>query len=174
MAGIDREEARKRLLAVTGNDWPLAQRLLPFTGLLRADLRGLPVVILPGALYVTESALRRNTGTHYTPRNLAEEVVEHALEPFVYAPGPLQTADRNQWQPINSAQVLALKVADIAMGSAAFLVPPRVTSATNSSTPGCAKATTGSATMNAAPTNTLPMPTATQCSSRPPWIMTGR
>ncbi|HET9254874.1 MAG TPA: type IIL restriction-modification enzyme MmeI [Pseudonocardiaceae bacterium] len=122
LVGIDREEARKRLLAVTGNDWPLAERLLPFIGLLRADLRGLPVVILPGALYVTESALRRNTGTHYTPRSLAEEVVKHALQPLVYSPGPLQTADRDQWQPITAEQILALKVADIAMGSAAFLV----------------------------------------------------
>jgi hypothetical protein len=122
LAGINREEARKRLLAVTGNDWPLAERLLPFASLLRADLRGLPVVVLPGALFVTESALRRNTGTHYTPRKLAEEVVKNALEPLVYSPGPLQTADRDQWQPIKAERILVLKVADIAMGSAAFLV----------------------------------------------------
>ncbi|MEV0842007.1 type IIL restriction-modification enzyme MmeI [Actinocatenispora sera] len=117
-----REEARKKLLAVAGGDYPLAERLLPFVGLIRTDLRDLPVVILPGALYVTESALRKNTGTHYTPRFLAEEVVEHALEPLVYEPGPLQTADRSQWKPRSSTQILALKVADIAMGSAAFLV----------------------------------------------------
>ncbi|HZM84908.1 MAG TPA: DNA methyltransferase [Candidatus Limnocylindrales bacterium] len=120
--GVEREEARKRLLAVTGGDYPLAERLLPFAGIIRADLRGLPVVILPGALYVTESALRKNTGTHYTPRFLAEEVVEGALEPLVYAPGPLQTADTSQWKRKSSQEILALKVADIAMGSAAFLV----------------------------------------------------
>ncbi|HEX5496221.1 MAG TPA: SAM-dependent DNA methyltransferase, partial [Mycobacteriales bacterium] len=67
----DAVETRRRLLAVTGGDYPLAERLAPFAGILRADLRDLPVVILPGALYVTESALRRNTGTHYTPRELA-------------------------------------------------------------------------------------------------------
>jgi hypothetical protein len=116
------EEARKKFLAVTDGDYPLAERLLPLHGLIRTDLRGLPVVILPGALYVTESALRRNTGTHYTPRKLAEEVVLHALEPLVYSPGPLQTADRAQWVPLSSKQILALKVADIAVGSAAFLV----------------------------------------------------
>lgn len=120
--GADHEEARRKLLAVTGGDYPLSERLLPFFGVLRADLRGLPVVILPGALFVTESALRRNTGTHYTPRFLAEEVVEGALEPLVYEPGPLQTADRAQWKPKSSKEILALKVADIAMGSAAFLV----------------------------------------------------
>lgn len=116
------EEARKKLLAVTGGDYPLAERLLAFAGIIRADLRGLPVVILPGALYVTESALRRNTGTHYTPRKLATEVVEHALEPLLYHVGPLQTADRTQWKHRTAKELLELKVADIAMGSAAFLV----------------------------------------------------
>ncbi len=121
-------EATRRLLAVTGGDAELARRLLPFAGLLRDDLRGLPVVILPGALFVTESALRKNTGTHYTPRFLAEQVVEGALEPLVYSPGPLQTADRSQWKLRSSAEILGrgghrgLKIADIAMGSAAFLV----------------------------------------------------
>ncbi|MFI7080624.1 Eco57I restriction-modification methylase domain-containing protein [Micromonospora sp. NPDC049903] len=120
--GAEREDARRRLLAVTGGAYQLSERLLPFVGIIRTDLRGLPVVILPGALYVTESAMRRNTGTHYTPRFLAEEVVEGALEPLVYEPGPLQTADRSQWKPKSEAEILALKVADIAMGSAAFLV----------------------------------------------------
>ncbi|WP_446209802.1 Eco57I restriction-modification methylase domain-containing protein [Micromonospora sp. IBSANI012] len=120
--GVEREDARKKLLAVTSGDYPLSERLLPFVGVIREDLRGLPVVILPGALFVTESALRRNTGTHYTPRELAEEVVATALEPLVYEPGPLQTADTTQWKPKSSEEILDLKVADIAMGSAAFLV----------------------------------------------------
>ncbi|GAA3413747.1 Eco57I restriction-modification methylase domain-containing protein [Streptosporangium vulgare] len=115
-------EATRRLLAVTGGDAELTRRLLPFAGIIRDDLRGLPVVILPGTLYVTESALRKNTGTHYTPRKLAESVVEGALEPLIYTVGPLQTADRTQWKPKTSAEILSLKVADIAMGSAAFLV----------------------------------------------------
>src|SRR5690606_6024965 len=115
-------EARKRLLAVTGNDHELTERLRPFVGIIRQDLRGLPMVILPGQLFVTESTLRKNTGTHYTPRALAEQVVAGALEPLVYEPGPLQTADRDQWRLKSSDQILALKVADIAMGSGAFLV----------------------------------------------------
>ncbi|MET8387655.1 type IIL restriction-modification enzyme MmeI [Streptosporangium canum] len=115
-------EATRKLLAATDGDADLARRLLPFAGIIRDDLRGLPVVILPGTLYVTESALRRNTGTHYTPRKLAEEVVAGALEPLIYTVGPLQTADRNEWKPKTADEILALKVADIAMGSAAFLV----------------------------------------------------
>ncbi|MFF3192273.1 Eco57I restriction-modification methylase domain-containing protein [Streptomyces misionensis] len=114
-------EARRLLLAAC-RDAALTDRLLPFFGIIRRDLRDLPVVIPAGALFVTESSLRKNTGTHYTPRRLAEEVVLHALEPLVYEPGPLQTADRDAWVPKTAEQILELKVADIAMGSAAFLV----------------------------------------------------
>ncbi|WP_376767547.1 Eco57I restriction-modification methylase domain-containing protein [Streptomonospora salina] len=122
LSGQEKEEARSLLLAVTRRDYPLAERLLPFYRMLRTDLRGLPMVVMSGELYVTESALRKNTGTHYTPRFLAEEVVEGALEPLVYEPGPLQTADKDTWRLKSSEQILGLKVADIAMGSAAFLV----------------------------------------------------
>ncbi|WP_329470520.1 hypothetical protein OIE75_10860 [Streptomyces sp. NBC_01723] len=114
-------EARRLLLAAC-RDAALTERLLPFFGVIRRDLRDLPVVIPAGALFVTESSLRKNTGTHYTPRRLAEEVVLHALEPLVYEPGPLQTADRDAWVPKTAERIRELKVADIAMGSAAFLV----------------------------------------------------
>jgi hypothetical protein len=114
-------EARRQLAAVV-RDQELVERLLPFSEIIRPDLRGLPTVIRSGSLYVTESSLRKNTGTHYTPRSLAQEVVHHALEPLVYEPGPLQTADEKQWVPKTAEQILSLKVADIAMGSAAFLV----------------------------------------------------
>ncbi|MEV5775836.1 DNA methyltransferase [Streptomyces antimycoticus] len=117
-----RGKALHRLLAVTENDRELAERILPFHGLLRDDLRSLPVVIPEDGLYVTESRLRKNTGTHYTPRALAQQVAEGALEPLVYRPGPLQTADDKQWKLIKPDEIKKLKVADIAMGSAAFLV----------------------------------------------------
>lgn len=118
----DEVEARRQLNAVTKKNLALTDRLLPFFGILRRDLRGLPMVIPNGSLYVTESSLRKNTGTHYTPRFLAEDVVRHALEPLVYEPGPLQTANTGEWRLKSPDQILALKVADIAMGSAAFLV----------------------------------------------------
>jgi hypothetical protein len=122
LVGADKEEARKKLLAVVRGDYPLSERLLTFYGLIRTDLRDLPVVVMPGELYVTESPLRRNTGTHYTPKFLAEQIVKGALEPLVYSPGPLQTADKDEWKLKPSKDILALKVADIAVGSAAFLV----------------------------------------------------
>ena len=122
LTGDELPDARRRLLSATGNDAPLAERLLPFYRLLRLDLSGLPTVFRKGTLYVTESPLRRFTGTHYTPRFLAEQVVEGALEPLVYLPGPLQTADTKHWKLRSSSEILGLKIADIAMGSAAFLV----------------------------------------------------
>ncbi|MEU2659673.1 DNA methyltransferase [Streptomyces sp. NPDC007325] len=117
----EQAEARRLLQAVT-RDAALTERLMPFFRIIRRDLRELPVVIHSGALFVTESALRKNTGTHYTPRFLAEDVVRHALEPLVYRVGPLQTADESKWEPKSAEEILELKVADIAMGSAAFLV----------------------------------------------------
>lgn len=118
----EREETWRHMLAATRGDYPLAERLLPFSRIIRRDLRDAPVVIMPGELFVTESPLRKLTGTHYTPRHLAEKVVKEALEPLVYLPGPLQTNDRSLWVLKSSSQILALKVADIAMGSGAFLV----------------------------------------------------
>jgi Eco57I restriction-modification methylase len=94
----------------------------PLFGVIRKDERGLPVVTPPGGRYVTRSFRRAATGTHYTPRSLAEEVAIGALEPLVYRPGPLETADETAWRPRPSSEILALRVADIAMGSGAFLV----------------------------------------------------
>jgi hypothetical protein len=122
LVGDELADARRKLLSATGNDPLLADRLLTFYRLLRPDLSGLPTVFRKGTMYVTQSPLRRFTGTHYTPRDLAERVVEGALEPLVYAPGPLQTADTKLWKPRTSTEILGLKIADIAMGSAAFLV----------------------------------------------------
>nr|WP_246311875.1 SAM-dependent DNA methyltransferase [Leifsonia naganoensis] len=115
-------DARTRLRhALLGND-ELVARLLPFRGLVRDDLRGFPYVVPTNGLVMTESPQRANTGTHYTPRSLAEEIVLHALEPLVYSPGPLDTENADEWVLKSSAEILDLKVADIAAGSGAFLV----------------------------------------------------
>ena len=103
-------------------DPALAEEIAPFLGLLRFDELGLPAIFPAGSRYVTRSHRRAATGTHYTPRSLAEEVAEGALQPLVYRPGPLETSDSTQWKPRPSTQILDLKVADIAMGSGAFLV----------------------------------------------------
>ncbi|WSB37381.1 hypothetical protein OG949_34105 [Streptomyces scopuliridis] len=71
---------------------------------------------------MVETPSRASAGAHYTPRSLAEEVVRYALEPLVYAPGPHQTANQDAWRPLDSDQILELRIADIACGSGAFLV----------------------------------------------------
>ncbi|MFD1271857.1 hypothetical protein ACFQ51_07135 [Streptomyces kaempferi] len=59
-------EARRLLLAAC-RDAALTERLLPFFGIIRRDLRDLPVVIPAGALFVTESSSGR-TRARTTPR----------------------------------------------------------------------------------------------------------
>ncbi|MGV9611242.1 Eco57I restriction-modification methylase domain-containing protein [Nocardia xishanensis] len=115
---IDAEQA----LRSVAQHHELRDRLRPFIGIIRRDLRDRPYVVLPGGVVVIETASRASAGAHYTPRDLAEEVVQHALEPLVYSPGPHQTANRSEWKLISSNAILDLKVADIACGSGAFLV----------------------------------------------------
>lgn len=68
-----------------------------------------------GYLYesLIETGSRKHAGAHYTPRALADEVVLHALAPLV------QGADG---APVSSAEILDLRVADIAAGSGVFLI----------------------------------------------------
>uniref|UniRef100_UPI002418B89F Eco57I restriction-modification methylase domain-containing protein n=1 Tax=Nocardia sp. AG03 TaxID=3025312 RepID=UPI002418B89F len=114
-------DAEHALLSVARHQ-ELRDRLRPFIGIIRRDLRNRPYVVLPAGVVVIETASRASAGAHYTPRSLAEEVVQHALEPLVYSPGPHQTANRSEWKLISSDAILNLKVADIACGSGAFIV----------------------------------------------------
>lgn len=116
------DETQRRIRTAVDNDEALVQRLTPFAHLLRDDLRGLPTVFTPGTVYVTETSHRRDTGTEYTPRELADEIVLHALEPLVYEPGPAQGAERSDWRLKSSAEILKLRVCDPAVGSGAILV----------------------------------------------------
>ncbi|WP_236747122.1 Eco57I restriction-modification methylase domain-containing protein [Mycobacteroides abscessus] len=110
------------LAQAVGDDTELRERVLPWLGIMRQDLRGRPFVVLNGGLMVKETPSRKNAGAHYTPKSLAREVVLHALQPLCYSPGPYQTADESQWRLQSSDDLLSLKVADIACGSGAFLV----------------------------------------------------
>jgi hypothetical protein len=65
-----------------------------------------------GALYLQPTEERRRSGSHYTPRKLTEPIVRKTLEPIFAGLGSAPTA----------AQILSLKVCDLAMGSGAFLV----------------------------------------------------
>ena len=114
------DEADRALRAVAPADPELRDRLLPFIGIIRRDLRNRPTVMVPGGVLVVETPSRATAGAHYTPKSLATEVVRYALEPLVYDPGPHQRQDG--WIPVDSDRILELKIADIACGSGAFLV----------------------------------------------------
>src|SRR5690606_17852581 len=62
-----------------GSDPALVERAAAFSGLDGTDLRGEPKVWPAGSVVMVRSGNRRDTGTHYTPKALAEEVVEHTL-----------------------------------------------------------------------------------------------
>ena len=113
------EDAERTLRSLT-TDALLRDRLRPFIGIIRRDLRNRPLVVIRGGVLVVETPSRATAGAHYTPKSLAEDVVKYALEPLVYAPGPHQQVDG--WVPVDSDRILDLKVADIACGSGAFLV----------------------------------------------------
>jgi hypothetical protein len=118
--GGEVEDADRALRAVVPTDTELRERLRPFIGIIRRDLRNRPTVMIPGGVLVVETPSRATAGAHYTPKSLATDVVRYALEPLVYDPGPHQQPDG--WVPVDSDRILELKVADIACGSGAFLV----------------------------------------------------
>lgn len=110
-----------RLLVACDNDPGRFQQVAPYAGLIRKDPLGDPVVIPPGGYYVTSGTDRRATGTHYTPRSLTEEIVTHTLDPLLYR-GMAEGVDPSPQTLAAPEEILELKVADIAMGSGAFLV----------------------------------------------------
>ncbi|MEZ0372717.1 MAG: DNA methyltransferase [Candidatus Sericytochromatia bacterium] len=103
------------------NDEVLLARVLPFARLLREDSFKLPFVVNTGGVVVTEGVARASSGTHYTPRFLCEEVVQHTLDPLVHH-GPAEGLPPEQWLLKPPAELLALRICDLAMGSGAFLV----------------------------------------------------
>lgn len=115
------EESYRRLLVSCGNNVQLADRIKPFALLLRTDSWGEPIVYPENSFIVALGSDRRDTGSHYTPRSLTEPIVQHTLEPLVYL-GPAEGKPQNEWVLKSPSEILDLKVCDMAMGSAAFLV----------------------------------------------------
>ena len=110
-----------RLLLAGGSDIALADRIKPFALLLHTDSWGNLLAYRENAFIVTLGVGRRETGTHYTPKSLTEPIVQHTLEPLAYI-GPAEGKLREDWLLRAPAELLALKVCDMAMGSGAFLV----------------------------------------------------
>ncbi|WP_268063727.1 MULTISPECIES: Eco57I restriction-modification methylase domain-containing protein [unclassified Citrobacter] len=110
-----------RLLTTCQGDIQLRDRIKPYAHLLRTDPWGYPLVYPAGAFIVTSGSNRRETGTHYTPKSLTENIVTETLTPIAYI-GPAEGTPRKAWQLKSPTELLDLKICDPAMGSGAFLV----------------------------------------------------
>ena len=115
------DQLATRLLTVCRGDVRLRDRILPYAALLRTDPWGYPLVHHSGAFVVVLGADRRESGTHYTPKNLTEKIVEETLTPLVYR-GPAEGKPREDWELKSAEELIDLKICDPAMGSGAFLV----------------------------------------------------
>jgi hypothetical protein len=99
-------EADKRLkAAATSDDLLVALEK-------RIDRHATKTQVAQGGLVLQPTDERRRSGSHYTPRSFTEPIVRKTLEPILKRFGEQPTP----------AQILELKICDIAVGSAAFLV----------------------------------------------------
>jgi hypothetical protein len=78
----------------------------------RLDKNAIPGILGIGELALQPTDERRRSGSHYTPRALTEPIVRKTLEPIIKQLGENPTQE----------QILDLKIADLAVGSGAFLV----------------------------------------------------
>ena len=75
----------------------------------------------PGAHDGTADA-GKGAGVVHTPLWLACAVTAPALDVLAFRPGPLTARRPEEWRIVSSAEILALRVADISCGSGAFLL----------------------------------------------------
>ena len=109
------------VLNSANGDRALADRIRPLANLVRNDAWDEPLIYRAQSFMVTVGADRRESGTHYTPLLLTEQMVNATLEPLVYT-GPAEGRPRDQWMLKSPKEIVDLKVCDPAMGSGAFLV----------------------------------------------------
>jgi hypothetical protein len=121
LVGEINDETYSKIVAACGGDVQLADRIRPFGLLLRSDAWGELIVYQKESFAITLGSDRRETGTHYTPKSLTENIVETTLEPIVYK-GPAEGKPIEEWILKSSKELLGLKICDPAMGSGAFLV----------------------------------------------------
>ena len=114
---------RARLIQACQGNESLAARVEPFANLLRLDLRDRPLVFLWGAVYVTETGSRRDSGTAYTTKELADEVAEHTLAPALLLTGtPAHPRHEPVAHPLRSRHPRPLRSATLPSGREPILV----------------------------------------------------
>lgn len=88
----------------------------------RVDRESTPAAVSSGGLVLQPNDERRRSGSHYTPRSFTEPIVRKTLEPVLARLLSSELVAIPADQSPTPKQILDLKVADIAVGSAAFLV----------------------------------------------------
>ena len=78
----------------------------------KIDLQATPSPVSKGGLVLQPTDERRRSGSHYTPRSFTRPIVQKTLEPILTQLGRHPKPE----------ELLGLKICDIAVGSAAFLV----------------------------------------------------
>lgn len=86
----------------------------------KAESREILDEIQAGSIYlVTDNGERKTSGSYYTHESVVKELVDSALEPVI-------EKKRKEWDPLGDKSfievLLSIKVLDVAMGSAHFLV----------------------------------------------------
>lgn len=112
---------RADILISANGDQLLADRVRPFSHLIRTDAWGEAIIYRAQSFMVAAGTDRQESGTHYTPRWLTEQIVRVSLEPVVYI-GAGEGIPRHDWALKSPSELLDVKVCDPAMGSGAFLV----------------------------------------------------
>ena len=115
------DDALDRLLVACQNDEALRDKLKPYIHFIRLDSWGYPLVYPKDAFMIAAGMDRRESGTHYTPKSLTEQIVQTTLTPLAYA-GPSEGLPEDQWSLKSPSELLELRICDPAMGSGAFLV----------------------------------------------------
>lgn len=114
-------DALAKLLVACQNNEALRDKLAPYIHFIRIDPWDYPLVYPKGSFMVAAGTDRRESGTHYTPKSLTEQIVETTLTPLAYS-GPAEGKPQDEWTLKTPAELLDLRICDPAMGSGAFLV----------------------------------------------------
>jgi hypothetical protein len=119
-------EKRYALLAERGGDPSMLSALTPSFTEIPVDAEGTYHVELLGHLHglLMSTEERRGRGSHYTPREMAAEIVMHTLDPLVLPADENEPPHRHGGRPDKptAEEIARLRVCDSEMGGGVFLI----------------------------------------------------
>jgi type I restriction-modification system DNA methylase subunit len=115
------EVLEDRIATLCQGNIDLLTKIRPYLNIIKVDPWGYPLIYPENSFVVVSGEDRRDTGAHYTPKALTENLVSKTLAPLVYQ-GASEGVNNNDWKLYSSNVILNLRICDPAMGSGAFLV----------------------------------------------------